>query len=141
MVCMLFWLLVQYSLDGRTWLDEIRWMAATAAALALYDWSHVLPHQIAGKLLVMWKVWWWPHWSALPFLETVQHDDQDDQSFAQYSLPPNPDLKGPYWDRAVWDPFSAGLRPIVPTLSSTSGRWLGLLPVFQVSTAWLSVFV
>ena len=34
-------------------------------------------------------------------------DGQDDQSFAQYSLPPNPDLDGPYWDRAVWDPFSA----------------------------------
>ena len=102
-----FWLLV-----STLWMGALGWMRSggwlqQAAAHALYDWSHVLPHQIAGKLLVMWKVWWWPHWSALPFLETVQHDDQDDQSFAQYSLPPNPDLKGPYWDRAVWDPFSA----------------------------------
>ena len=37
----------------------------------------------------------------------MEDDDQDDQSFAQYSLLPNPDLHGAYWDRAVWDPFSA----------------------------------
>ena len=29
--------------------------------------------------------------------------------------------------------------PIVPTLSTTSSWWLVLLPVFQLSTAWLSV--
>ena len=97
----------EYTLDGRAWVDEIRWMAANSNRPIRCDWRRLCPHQIACKLLVMWKVWWWPHWSALPFLETVVDDDQDDQSFAQYSLPPNPDLFGPYWDRAVWDPFSA----------------------------------
>ena len=82
-------------------------MASNSRRPVRSDWSRLCPGQIACKLLVMWKVWWWPHWSALPFPETVAPDLQDDQSFGQYSLPPNPDLDGPYRDRAVWDPFSA----------------------------------
>ena len=66
-----------YSLEGRSWIEEIRWMAATSHRPLHNDWGYLLPHQIAGKLLVMWKVWWWPHWSALPFLETVPTYDQD----------------------------------------------------------------
>ena len=82
-------------------------MASNSRRPVRSDWGRLCPGQIACKLLVMWKVWWWPHWSALPFLGTAVPDGQDDQSFAQYSLPSNPDLDGPYWNRAVWDPFSA----------------------------------
>ena len=77
-------------------LNELRWLASDSRPPLRSGWGRLWPSQVAGKLLVMWKVYWWPHWSALPFPETAELDLQDDQSFDQYSLPSNPDLKGPH---------------------------------------------
>ena len=50
-------------------------------------WGVLSAGQVACKLLIMWKVWFWPHWSALPYPE-FHVLDPDPQSFDQYNVPP-----------------------------------------------------
>ena len=62
--------------------------------LGINDWRRVpevyvatiilLPRQVACTLLVTWKLWFWPHWSALPYPDFVVPDD-DPHSFDQYN--------------------------------------------------------
>jgi hypothetical protein len=91
-----------YELDGRCWLDELRWLADYNSDPPLCSgWGDLSAGQVACKLLVVWKMCWWPHWSALPYPEFRVLDLADDQSFDQYSLP---SLEGSHWDEPVWQP-------------------------------------
>ena len=85
-------------------MNELRWWAYNSDPPLRSGWGNLPAGQVACKLLVVWKVYWWPHWSALPCPEFPVLDLDDDQSFDQYSLPSNPDLKGHHWDKDVWEP-------------------------------------
>ena len=41
--------------DGRTWLNELRWLASDSRPPLRSGWGRLWPSQVAGKLLVMWK--------------------------------------------------------------------------------------
>lgn len=56
---------------------------------------------VACKLLVVWKVCWWPHWSTLAYPEFQVLDLADPNSFDQYSFPA---LQHSRWDEPVWQP-------------------------------------
>ena len=93
-----------YRVDGCSWLDELQWLASNSDPPLRSGWGDLTAGQVARKLLVMWKVYWWPHWSALPYPDFPNLALDDDQSFDQYTLLSNPDLGGHHWDEAVWDP-------------------------------------
>ena len=47
------------------------------------DWMDLSPCQVACKLLVTWKLWFWLHWSVLPYHSFAVPED-DLHSFTQY---------------------------------------------------------
>ena len=73
--------LARENLAGTTRLWELQ----LASRQCVNGWMHLSPNQVAYKLLVTWKVCFWPEWSALPYPDFVALDD-DPHSFDQYSL-------------------------------------------------------
>ena len=75
--------LARWNLAGTSQLAELK----LASCQCVTGWMHLSPNQVAYRLLVTWKVWFWPDWSVLPYPEFVVLDD-DPHSFDQYSVPP-----------------------------------------------------
>ena len=60
------------------------WELQLASRQCRNGWMHLSPNQVAYKLLITWKVWFWPSWSDLSYPDFVVLDD-DPHSFDQYS--------------------------------------------------------
>ena len=84
--------------DGYCRLAELKYLADNNDPPLRSGWEDLSAGMVSCKLLVMWKVWWWPRWSTLPYPE-FRVLDPDPHSFDQYSVPP---LHDDRWDEPVW---------------------------------------
>ena len=95
------------SLDGRSWLNELKWLASNRHPPLRSGGGSLQAGQVAVKLLVMTVEGALVAslvCSALPYDGmTPVLDLDDDQSCDQYSLLSNPDLNGPHWNEDMWE--------------------------------------
>ena len=76
-------------LDDNCRLAELKWFASChipSDPFRVTGWMHLSANQVAFKLLVTWKVYFWPRWSVLPY-PAFGVLDHDPHSFDQYSVP------------------------------------------------------